>query len=86
MCALITCSLSTYFKTEYGPPKVNLSCSDEGHAIMTSEPTGSLSATELQDGRYILGCTVDWTCTNGTAVIKHQDETLVLYNIVYVAS
>ena len=67
-----------YLKIEYGPPKVNLSCSDEGYAIMTSEPTGSLPAKELEDGRFILQCTADWICTDGTTVIKHQNETLVL--------
>lgn len=52
---------------------MNLNCSDdEGNAIMTSEPTGSLSSTELVNEGFVNKCEVNWTCTNATGNDYHK--------------
>ena len=67
-----------YLPTEYGPPSVNLTCyPDEEYASMTSLPTGSLSVTEMQN-EFVLGCKVNWTCTDGTSSTKKPYSTEVM--------
>ena len=53
---------------------MNLNCSDdEGYAVMTSLPTGSLSSDELWENSFVKGCEVNWTCTNGTGSDYHEE-------------
>ena len=60
---------------------MNLHCpDDEGYASMTSQPTGSLSSSELLNEGFVQGCEAYWTCTDGTGNDYHEVTTYI-YNI-----
>lgn len=63
--------------TEYGPPLVELNCSNEASASMHSMPTGSLSLQEFEDKGFISRCDASWNCTNGTGYLQRDDISFV---------
>ena len=56
----------------YGPPLVNLTCSNEEYAAVTSLPTGYLSANEMLNNLFVIDCKLYWTCTNASGTDYHQ--------------
>ena len=75
---LIHSSIITFaLCTEYGPPLVELNCSNEAYASMQSMPTGSLSHKEFKDGGFIIRCNAFWNCTNGTGYLQRNNISFV---------
>ena len=48
---------------------------------MKSQPTGSLSSNELLENSFVVGCEVNWTCTNGTGIDYHEVAISFKYSI-----